>query len=255
MALSLPGCPEFLPAPAMTGWGFSKDFPKPASKPFRARFNSLPAEKAAGLPSQVSAPAARPSPAPAHQPAVPLLRKFIDEANAVGGRLSTFAPEQVSAQVIAFLRERSIERVQMWDNVLAIFQAADLTAAGIRVEQPCSPEISAGITGALAGIAETGSLVIPGGAGMYTTASLVPEIHLAILRASDILPPTRGRHPPARGRLHVFDSAGDRPQRTPILKMTLTVGDAWPQNCTSLLLMTDFMGLLEHLIDEINEKD
>lgn len=56
--------------------------------------------------------------------------------------------------------------------------------AGIRVEKSGGPEILAGITGALAGIAETGSLVIPGGDGQPLTALLMPEIHLAILRAS-----------------------------------------------------------------------
>ncbi len=220
--------PQFLPAPAVTGWGFSKDFPKPASKPFRARFDTLPSEKAAGLPSQVSAPAADPPSAMDPQPAVPLIRKFVDEASAAGGHLSTFAPDQVAAQVIAFLRERSIDRVQMWDNVPGA-QAADLTAAGIRVEQPCSPEILTGITGALAGIAETGSLVIPGGAGQPLTASLVPEIHLAILRASDILPSleTAIRLPEVASTPSTVLVTG--PSRTADIEMTLTVGVHGPK--------------------------
>jgi len=221
--------PDFLPAPAMTGWGFSKDFPKPAAKPFRARFNSLPAEKAAELPrQQVSAPAAEQPPAAAPQPAEPLITRFVEEASAVGGRLSIIAPDQVAAQVSAFLRERSIDRVQMWDNVPGL-KTADLTAAGIRVEQPFSPEILVGITGALAGIAETGSLVIPGGAGQPLTASLVPEIHLAILRASDILPSLEAaiRLPEVAATPSTVLVTG--PSRTADIEMTLTVGVHGPK--------------------------
>ena len=71
---------------------------------------------------------------------------------------------------------------------------ADLTGAGISVQQEAEYSIKAGITGAL---------VIPGGEGQSLTASLLPEIHIALLRASDIeMTLTIGMHGP--GELHVF---------------------------------------------------
>ncbi len=35
---------KWMKFPAFTGWGYSKDFPRPAVKPFRARFNRIPEE-------------------------------------------------------------------------------------------------------------------------------------------------------------------------------------------------------------------
>ncbi len=179
--------PDFLPAPAITGWGVSKNFPKPASKPFRARFNRLSAEKLQGWSRQEDRYVAEPRQSAAPLPPVSLASQFISEAMAAGAHVSTCAPDQVLAWVVSFLHGRKIDRVQIWNNIPHL-KASDLMAAGIRVEKSGAPEILAGITGALAGIAETGSLVIPGGDGQPLTASLMPEIHLAILRASDILP-------------------------------------------------------------------
>ena len=85
------------------------------------------------------------------------------------------------------MREKNIDRVQTWDQIPGLDEA-DITKAGISVQHEADENIKAGITGALAGIAETGTLVIPGGEGQPLTASLLPEIHIAVLRASDILP-------------------------------------------------------------------
>lgn len=48
--------------------------------------------------------------------------------------------------------------------------------------------IDAGITTALAGVADTGSLILRPGAGEPRTLSLVPPLHIALLKASTIHP-------------------------------------------------------------------
>jgi L-lactate utilization protein LutC len=111
----------------------------------------------------------------------------------------------------------------MWDTVLAL-TAADLAEARIRVDHSCAPQLTAGITRALAGIAETGTLVIPGGAGHPLTASLLPGIHIAVLRAADILPSLEQaiRLPEVASAPVTVLITG--PSRTADIEMTLTIG-------------------------------
>ena len=89
-------------------------------------------------------------------------------------------------------------------------------------------ENQAGLTGALAGIAETGTLVIPGGAGRPLTASLVPAIHIAVLRASQILPSLEQaiRLPEIASAPATVLVTG--PSRTADIEMTLTIGAHGP---------------------------
>ena len=49
-------------------------------------------------------------------------------------------------------------------------------------------DVDAGVTDVQAALAETGTLVLHAGAGHGRGLSLVPPIHIAVLRASDILP-------------------------------------------------------------------
>jgi L-lactate dehydrogenase complex protein LldG len=161
--------------------------------------------------------------------------RFTEELAAVGGQVYRVHADQFRARLIAFLRERGIDRVEMWDQVPAV-TAADLAEAGIRVESSApDPSIAlragltAGLTGALAGIAETGTLVVPGGAGRPLTASLVPEIHLAVLRAADILPSLEQaiRLPEVASSPATVLVTG--PSRTADIEMTLTIGVHGPQ--------------------------
>jgi L-lactate dehydrogenase complex protein LldG len=73
-----------------------------------------------------------------------------------------------------------------------------LTAAGLDVVDHVTPgedhfvhntgyhDIDAGITGALAGLAESGSIVLGSGPGEPRMASLVPLTHIALLRRSTL---------------------------------------------------------------------
>ena len=99
-----------------------------------------------------------------------------------------------------------------------------MRGAGISVQAEAGQNIKAGITGALAGIAETGTLVIQSGEGRPLTASLLPEIHIAVLRASDIeasLENVFSLH-----KVENFESVTlvSGPSRTADIEMTLTIG-------------------------------
>ena len=209
--------------PAATGWGYSKDFPRPAAKPFRARFSHDPhsVDVAAKIsiekqeePKKAKTPDA---------PKINLVGRFTEELLALGGQVVICKESDLPAKVIALLREKNIDRVQTWDQILGLNQAA-LTKAGISVQYEADESIKAGITGALAGIAETGTLIIPGGEDQPLTASLLPEIHIAVLRAAEILPSMEA----AMSTLEIAKSPAvalvSGPSRTADIEMTLTIG-------------------------------
>jgi L-lactate dehydrogenase complex protein LldF len=208
--------------PAITGWGYSKDFPRPAAKPFRARFShvhhrdtetteihNVKREKEEAKITEASK--------------ANLVGRFTEELLALNGNVVICKEADLPGKVIALLREKNVERVQTWDQIPGL-EEAHLTKAGISVQHEADENIKAGITGALAGIAETGTLVIQSGEGQPLTASLLPGIHIAVLRASDILASMEE----ALSLPEVADSPAvvlvSGPSRTADIEMTLTIG-------------------------------
>ena len=160
-----------------------------------------------------------------------LLKRFENELGDLGGTVTRCHNAELSAAVLALLQARQIEALLAWDEgYLPSGILDDLQEAGIKVMQRPDPGVKAGLTGALAGIAETGTLVLPSGKGRMLSASLLPEVHIAVLRASDL-----------RASLaQVFKEANDGPlqqmreasslalisgpSRTADIEMTLTIG-------------------------------
>jgi L-lactate dehydrogenase complex protein LldG len=68
------------------------------------------------------------------------------------------------------------------------FAALDWAGAGLAIEgRPTLGDDRLGITGAFCGIAETGTLVILSGAETPTATTLLPDTHVAVLRADRIV--------------------------------------------------------------------
>ena len=63
-----------------------------------------------------------------------------------------------------------------------------LAAAAITIGAPDDPSVRVGITGVDAALASTGTLVLSTGPGKPRTVSLLPEMHIAVLAAAQILP-------------------------------------------------------------------
>jgi L-lactate dehydrogenase complex protein LldG len=106
---------------------------------------------------------------------------------------------------------------------------AALQAGGIRIVHAPDPELRAGLTGALAGIADSGTLLLAGAVDRPLTASLLPEIHLAVLQAEVIY-----ENLPAVLRLREVKEASaltliTGPSRTADIEMTLTIGVHGPR--------------------------
>ena len=181
--------------PVLTGWGYSKDFPLPAAKPFRDRFLAGSAPAINDSPGEKIAPTL-PSVSPIHPPnedhreeiKVSLARqRFAEELSALGGEITFCDPEELAAHILALFNRRGIDTVLSWtQDHLPPGLLSTLEVAGIRITHEAQPSIRAGLTGAAAAVAECGSLVLLDGAGRQLSTSLIPEIHVAILHQSDI---------------------------------------------------------------------
>jgi L-lactate dehydrogenase complex protein LldF len=178
----------WLRLPAFTGWGYSKDFPRFATRTFRDRWASLkantvtsePVIKHAGNAAKQEARFSQPSAVPT---AAELAERFANELSAVHGHVHK--TENPSQSIVEFLQSRGVDRIHLGPGVL---DEGDLVKAGIAFSREPDPAIRVGVTKAVCGVADTGSILEADGAGSPLHASLLPEIHLAVLYTSRIHP-------------------------------------------------------------------
>ena len=178
---------NWMPLPAFTGWGYSKDLPRFSSKPFRVRFL-----ESDGLPSRIhtqnkNSPIKNISPENKLEqaPAFQKIDQFTEELAKVSGQITYVNTNELTNKVIQFLQTRDIHQIHLEPNVL---DESVLQKAGITVGYAPDAALRVGVTKAICGLADTGSVLIADGEGNPLEASLLPEIHIAVLHASEILP-------------------------------------------------------------------
>ena len=99
-------------------------------------------------------------------------------------------------------------------------------------------ECGLGITGAVAGLAETGSIVLDSGPGKPRMASLIPETHIALLATDSLyssLATWIDDHPAALGTAANWTIVTG-PSRTADIEMVITHGVHGPRNLHVLLV-------------------
>jgi L-lactate dehydrogenase complex protein LldG len=131
------------------------------------------------------------------------------------------AEKELPARLAGFLKSKGIERacVDAVRTRYIVSLPTDITIA----HEP-DAMVQAGITGALYGIAETGSLLLVSGTGQTLTASLLPEVHVAVLKTSRLVPTVADalRRPEVRNAAAGVIITG--PSRTGDIEMTHTIG-------------------------------
>ncbi len=227
--------------PALTGWGYSKDFPRPAARPFREvwkdSYKGNQGIRRSGTQalgdSRYQAPVLPGSRAPQHpssqapQSPIPssLTGRFEEELVALGGTVTRCTESELGERVLALLKERGISAIMAWERAHLPAGLLDrLQEAGIGICHTPDASVKAGLTGALAAVAETGTLALPGAPGMPLTASLLPEMHLVVLRENDIhqnLPEVLNMREVREAPAVALISG---PSRTADIEMTLTIG-------------------------------
>jgi L-lactate utilization protein LutB len=205
--------------PAFTGWGYSKDFPRFASKPFRARFQHKdPRSIEVSIKEETKEETFRRT---AFQSDINknIVEEFIKEFKAVGGNLHRTNTTELTNKVIDLLRAKDITQIQLGSNVL---DEAALQKARITISHTPDPSIRVGVTKSVCGLADTGSILEMDGEGRSLRASLLPEIHIALLRESEILPSLdRAIHLTRESKSAVFITG---PSRTGDIEMSQTIG-------------------------------
>jgi L-lactate utilization protein LutC len=215
--------------PAFTGWGYSKDLPRFARKTFRDRWDALQDEEpGAKLQTYAGAPVGerndRRDMAPPDQRT--LVSQFMEELTKVNGMVRQTNSDNLTHEIIDLLASRQIYEIHLEPGVL---DEAALRKAGIAIRRTPDAAIRAGVTGAICGLADTGSILIADGEGDPLKASLLPEIHIAVLCASNILPTLADafRLPLlTRSRSAVIITG---PSRTADIEMSLTIGMHGPR--------------------------
>lgn len=144
-------------------------------------------------------------PTPARPPADvgELARRFAEEATAVGCAVhGPAAPSDAVDALVALLRELHAHALLAWDAAeLPVPGLAEaLPDRGFRFADPVLPveregraarlarldQADVGLTGALAGLADTGSLVLASGPQRPRLSWLLPPVHVALLKLADL---------------------------------------------------------------------
>jgi hypothetical protein len=233
--------------PAATGWGYSKDFPRFAGKTFRERY-----KKSNVTPPQAVSPRRARSPNGEHRGAVSeakslfektgdssvatlpqndinKVESFTNELTMLGGQVHD--ANDATEEIIQFLKSRGIDKIHLEPNVL---NESVLKSAGIEFTHEPDPDIRAGVTRAICGLADTGSMLEADGVGSPLHASLLPEVHIAVLNKSDILPSLSDAMHLIEGKRAAAFITG--PSRTADIEMTLTIGVHGPKEIAVFLV-------------------
>lgn len=118
-----------------------------------------------------------------------LRARFIKEAEALSCHVCEAKTDQEALDYIfSVLEDR--KQVMSWDASqipIAGYESA-LDDAGVSVSSYNDPLVYVGVTGADAALASTGSLILCAGEGKYRATSLLPDVHIAVVKSDQLLP-------------------------------------------------------------------
>jgi L-lactate dehydrogenase complex protein LldG len=211
---------QWMRLPAFTGWGLSKDLPRFAGKTFRERWGGRQVEKYTGR--QINTKTSEHvNTDTVKSDAIPVspVSLFTTELSALSGHV--YQTKNPTQDIIEFLKSRGFNKIMLEPNTL---NESLLQKANIEFTYETDPEILVGVTNAICGLADTGSVLEADGA-LY--ASLLPEIHIAVLKSKDILPSLSDAIDLIKDKNSAVFITG--PSRTADIEMTLTIGAHGPK--------------------------
>jgi len=171
-------------------------------------------------------------------PALTPVAMFCERLESVGGRCvvvrDSHDAARALANVVAALQENgSGKRIALSDARVLPGLTQSIPAAEITVGPPASDlfNYDVGITTAQAGIAETGTLVLEAEKERHRLVSLLPPVHIALIRSRDIHltigDALEGLHDREQMSRAITFITG--PSRTADIELTLTVGVHGPK--------------------------
>jgi L-lactate dehydrogenase complex protein LldG len=125
----------------------------------------------------------------------PLLDRFVEEAQQLNCDVTVHAgPAEGLEHLLGLLAELvqpdEERRILSWDpEVIPLPGLKDtLDRAGIEIAAPLDASVRVGLTGVDAALAGTGSLILCAGPGKPRTVSLLPDVHVVVMTADQIVP-------------------------------------------------------------------
>ena len=116
------------------------------------------------------------------------LEQFINEAETLGCTVYQLDRNEAVEQIMDLLD--GDKSVLAWAEEQLPFHGLHgiLDSLGVRVGRHDDGDVRVGLTGVSAALAATGSLVLESGAGRYRSSSLLPDLHIALMTAEQLLP-------------------------------------------------------------------
>lgn len=208
---------QWIHLPTFTGWGYSKDFPRFASRSFRSQWKLVTLSEAKSLVQTDRDSSVEPVALP--QSDTNLIEQFTKELTAVSGNV--YQTKNIHKEIIEFIKSKNIDQVFLERNTL---DESLLQKENIDFTYESDPQIRLGVTNALVGLADTGSILE---ADEALHPSLLPEIHIVILKSKDIVPSLPDAIHLVKDKNAAVFITG--PSRTADIEMTLTIGVHGPK--------------------------
>jgi L-lactate dehydrogenase complex protein LldG len=171
------------------------------------------------------------------RPLIDLASAFAEEAGTLGVMVRTTSDGDLARVISEVVASGSISTAVVSRDPETAAALPVLQSLGVEILPFDGPRSGAdadlGVTGAAFGIAATGTLVVDSARAGGRTASLVPPVHLAILRTSRLLPTPAGLmramkdHYPGGPPSQIVLITG--PSRTGDIEFVLTVGVHGPK--------------------------
>ena len=116
------------------------------------------------------------------------MQRFISEAEALGCFVNQVTSNDALEQIMDLLGED--KSVLSWEEAQLPMDGLHgmMESLGVAVAGHDDGDVRVGITGITAALAATGSLIVESGAGRYRSTSLLPDVHIALMRAEQLLP-------------------------------------------------------------------
>lgn len=232
---------DWLHLPAWSGWGKDKDFPRPAAKTFQTMWKShtfpaLPRMSHTMIPPQAP-PITLVSPESQAKPWTNRAERFQTEVQALGGEVVSCDQENLISKLSEKAFGLNLPYLALTPQIQEYLgdRIKELPLPIHTYTQP-DPNQPAALTAAVAGCVETGSILLLSSPNSPMSASLLPEIHLALLHEDNLYDSLKDilHHPGIPSASCAVLVSG--PSRTADIEMTLTIGVHGPKRLVIFLL-------------------
>lgn len=160
---------------------------------------------------------------------------LLAEIEKLSGVVRRVSPEQVEAALATLVEEMEVKQATLWPTtgLAQLRLEARLRSLGVKIISPCADKhemahCDLGITEVDFALPETGTLALLSSAQKPRAVSLLPRVHLAVLKPTALRADLHQVFAEARDRNYLIFITG--PSRTADIELTVTLGVHGPKN-------------------------